>query len=81
MEQLMLVIVILSAFGLIVHVVQVVTNHKKNNRLRSAVRDCYIAMEMCEGEHKGELRYFSYEAVQGIWDHAKERAAEVLQER
>lgn len=81
MYQLMIVIVVLSTFGLIVHVGQIVVNHIKLNKLRSALRQCSVAMDMCEGEHKGNLRLFSYEAVQGIWDHAKEHAAEVLQER
>jgi len=81
MYQLMIVIVVLAFIGLAVHVSQVITNHIKLNKLRSALKQCSIAMDMCEGEHKGQLRLFNYEAVQGIWDHAKESAASMLQER
>jgi len=81
MFQLLIIIVALSTFGLIVHVGQIVINHNKISKLRSALRQCSVAMDMCEGEHQGNLKLFNYEAVQGIWDHAKESAASMLQER
>ncbi len=81
MEQLIYIITALSSIGLGVYIGDCIVGHIKFNRLRSALKQCHIAMEMCEGEHQGNLKLFNYEAVQGIWDHAKEAATEVLRER